>query len=217
MRPLPPRLFVTGTDTGVGKSVVTAALAAACDGEVSALKPVASGVAPGAPGEDAVLLGRGAGHEPRSYRSFPAPLSPHRAAVLAGESLTLEEVLGWVRQQEGPHTLVEGVGGWRVPVAWDWSISDLACAWGAPVLVVAPNQLGVLNHVRLTVEAITLAGLPLWGVVLNDGVSVGDEASTHNLEDLAQLLPEVWIRRTGGLESLDHGTLQAAGRILMTA
>ena len=75
-----------------------------------------------------------------------------------------------------------------MPVAWDWSISDLACAWGAPVLVVAPNKLGVLNHVRLTVEAITLAGLPLWGVVLNDGVSVGDEASAHNHEDLVQLL-----------------------------
>ncbi len=215
MRSLPSRLFVTGTDTDVGKSVVAAALAAGCEGEVSALKPVASGVAPGAPGEDAALLGRGAGHEPRSYRSFPAPLSPHRAASLAGESLDLEEVLDWIRQQEGQHTLVEGVGGWRVPVARDWSISDLACVWGAPVLVVAPNQLGVLNHVRLTVEAITMAGLSLWGVVLNDGLAAGDEASNHNLEDLEQLLPEVWIRRVGRLQRLDHGTLQAAGRRLM--
>ena len=217
MRSYPPRIFVTGTDTEVGKSVVTAALAAACDGDVVALKPVASGVAPGEAGEDAVLLGRGARHEPRAYRSFPAPLSPHRAAVLAGESLTLGEVLGWIREEEGQHTLVEGVGGWRVPVAWDWSISDLACAWGAPVLVVAPNRLGVLNHVRLTVEAITLAGLPLWGVVLNDGLSPSDGASAHNLEDLVQLLPEVWIRRMHCLKNLEHGTLQAAGRLLMTS
>jgi dethiobiotin synthetase len=131
--------------------------------------------------------------------------------------LSLEAVLGWIRQEEAQHTLVEGVGGWRVPVAWDWSISDLACAWGAPVLVVAPNQLGVLNHVRLTVEAIAAAGLPLWGVVLNDGVSVGDAASAHNLEDLVQLLPAVWIRRMQGLEDLERETLQAAGRFLMTS
>src|SRR5687768_2946774 len=92
------RLFVTGTDTGVGKTVVTACLAAAARrrGSVVACKPVASGVPPGQAGEDAELLGRCAGHPPLVLAAFEAPLSPHRAAMLEGRQVG-DDVLERIR------------------------------------------------------------------------------------------------------------------------
>ena len=108
------RLFVTGTDTGVGKSVVTAALAAAlCDAGVNvrALKPVASGCAPGSPGEDAALLALADGHAAESAVSFVAALSPHLAAREENREVSPEQVLAWIRERQAETTLVEGVGG----------------------------------------------------------------------------------------------------------
>lgn len=183
-------LFVTGTSTEVGKSWVTAALATALRTQghaVRALKPIASGVdLP--PGEDAALLAQAAGHPAPEAWTFRAALSPHRAAAMEGRHVPLDAVVEWVRAHAGPVTLVEGAGGWEVPCAPEWCISDLAVRLGWPVLVVARNQLGALNHTLLTVAAIRARGLPLAGVVLNAGA---DEAARTNREDLAALLPEV--------------------------
>lgn len=214
------RLFITGTDTGVGKSVVTAALAASAPGTVAALKPVASGVAPGTAGEDAILLGLGAGHPPRVGLALPLPVSPHRAAAEVGLSIALDHLLAWIQEHPADHVLIEGVGGWAVPLSWTLSVADLAAAVGAPVLVVAADRLGVLNHTLLTVAAIRDRGLSVAGVVLNTAGPVADEdrdARRYHLDDLAALLPGTPLARLGPLGTLTRASLGHAGRGLRTA
>ena len=184
------RLFVTGTDTHVGKTVVTCCLAraAAARGTVSAAKPVASGVRPGTPGEDAEQIAAHAGHAPRVFATYEAPLSPHRAALLEGRSLDADALRAWVAALGADTVLVEGVGGWRVPIRLDpplWVV-DLARAAGGPVVIVAPDRLGVLNHTLLTVEAVRADGLAVAAVVLNRGVPADDSRRT-NLDDLSAL------------------------------
>src|SRR5690606_25682349 len=122
------RIYITGTDTDVGKSVVTACLAqalAASGAAVRAVKPVASGVEPGTAGEDASLLAAAAGHEPVVFASFEAPLSPHRAARLEGRRVEPEALIGWLLGLRGEPLLVEGVGGWRVPLTERLELVDL--------------------------------------------------------------------------------------------
>ena len=213
-------LFITGTDTDVGKTLVTAALAASAQGPVAALKPVASGVPPGAAGEDAELLARAAGHEPRVHAALVAPISPHRAASLEGRSLELGRLVQWVRGQDAEQVLVEGVGGWAVPLAWSWGVPELAEALGLPVLLVAADRLGTLNHTLLSVGAIRARGLPLAGVVVNRGVggaSGEDPSRPHNLEDLRQLLPGLAVVPFPALAEPTIEALAAAGRTLREA
>ncbi len=201
-------LFVTGTDTDVGKTVVTACLAAAmreAGNSVRALKPIASGVPLGEWGEDAMLLARGAGHPvPVGSVRLVAPCSPHRAARLEGVTIDPAAVLAWIHEQRGSYTLVEGVGGFEVPITGDYRASDLAVALGWPVLVVAKDRLGVLNHTLLTIAAVRARGLRVAGVVLNAGP--GD-----NVEDLTELLPDVVVATLGPLPDLNAGTLAVAG------
>ena len=171
---IPDRVFVTGTDTDVGKTWVSAAIVASQPDRV-ALKPVASGVL-GTDQDDAPRIG-----SPRSPWSYPAPVSPHRAAP---HEIPLDAVLAWIRERSAPRMLVEGAGGWRVPMSWSAGFADLARELGFPVLVVAADRLGALNHTLLTVEAIRADGLPVCGVVLND---LGERVPT-NLDDLERLL-----------------------------
>lgn len=208
-------LLVTGTDTGVGKSVVTAALAAALvEGGVAvrALKPVASGVPEGHPGEDAALISSAAGHAPLSLYRLRAAVSPHRAAALEGVELDPAAIVAWVHAHAGDVTLVEGAGGWEVPFAPQWRVADLGLALGWPVLVVAADRLGVLNHTFLTVAAVQRAGLPVAGVVLT-GLAAGGEMDNYG--ELRHLLPELAIRRMPWLSSLDRASLAEAGRGLL--
>lgn len=205
-------LFVTGTDTGVGKTVVTAALAAAlarAGVAVRALKPVASGVPEGEPGEDASLLALAAGHAPKSFVRLVAPLSPHRAALLEETEVDPDALLAWLRAERGEVTLAEGAGGFEVPVTPRYRMSDLAEALGWPVLVVASDRLGVLNHVLLTVEAVRRRGLPVAGVVLV--AREPDPASVWNAEDLRALLPDVPVVGMPLLPALDRAALARAG------
>jgi dethiobiotin synthase len=220
---LPDRLFVTGTDTGVGKTVVTAALVALPDGAGPAigLKPLASGVPAGEIGEDAALLGLACGRPETPYRRWEAPVSPHRAALDSGLVAELDEALAWIAARQAPITCVEGVGGWRVPVSPGWGIPELAAALGWPVLIVAANRLGVLNHTLLTAAAVRAAGLPLAGVVLNDApgpTSADDQgpARARNLEDL-RLLTGCPVAPFPALPRLDRPALVAAGAALRRA
>jgi len=189
------RLFITGTDTEVGKSMVTACLAASAratvgPGGVVAAKPVASGVEPGRAGDDAELIAAAAGHAPRVFATYQAPVSPHRAARLEGRPVDDAALLAWLGDLQAPNVLVEGVGGWRVPVTETLHVVDLARAVAAPVLVVAADRLGVLNHTLLTVEAVRRDGLAVAGVVLNRGAGANAEDASlpHNLDDLRELL-----------------------------
>jgi len=201
--PPPTGLFITGTDTEVGKTVVTAALAAAMGAR--ALKPVATGGP-----EDSELLASATGGKVEHFRLFRTPVSPHRAAEIEGEAMDPQALLAWIRRRavEGP-TVVEGVGGFEVPLNWDFRISDLAAGLGWPVVIVAPNRLGVLNHSLLTVQAVESRRLTVKAVLLND-LGGQDESMATNLLDLRRLL-DVPVQPFPHLSDFRLETLRSAG------
>lgn len=170
-------LFVTGTDTEIGKTVVAACLVAAlaADGAaVGAFKPAVTGLddAPGDKPYDHELLAACAGMAPEDvapYRFGPA-VSPHLAAELAGAVIELEVLLAAARAaaHDGERTLVaEGVGGLLVPLTLDGLlVRDLVAALGLRVVVAARPGLGTINHTLLTIEVARAAGLDVRGVVI---------------------------------------------------
>ncbi len=190
--PLPHGLFITGTDTGVGKSEVTAALAAALVAAgitVYPRKPAESGCLKSEQGEallpqDGYQLQQASGaHESLEiitpYRFEPA-LSPERAAQLTGTILTLQQLTTACKSPERDNsiTLVEGAGGFYSPIAEDALNADLAQALGHPVILVAEDRLGGINQVLLAREAILNRGLQLAAIVLNRSAP-NDEMGNH--------------------------------------
>jgi len=219
--------LVSGTDTDVGKSIVTAALAAAVRDQrapVAALKPIASGVEPGTPGEDALCIAAGAGHDPLTWVTFEAPVSPHRAQAREHRlDLHPAELLAWIDAHRALNTFVEAAGGWRVPLLAHpdggyIEAHHLAHHLGAPVIVVAADRLGVLSHTRLTVEAIRADGAQVVGVVLNrmPGGSPSDVSRASNLADLRDLL-DVPVVAFPAIDVTDPDALRSAGQAALSA
>ena len=179
------RMFITGTDTEIGKTMVTACLAAAWKSRGSsprAIKPLATGSAP--PGEDASFIAKAAGHKPTVFACLPVPASPERAARQAKISIDDVGLIEWLRAQKGDPLLIEGVGGWCVPITEAMTVEDLAMAIKAPVLVVAENKLGMINHTLLTVEAIRGCGLPIAGIVINHRTTPRTDLHEWNIDDI---------------------------------
>lgn len=183
-------LVIAGTDTGVGKTIVTAALAALAHarGErVAVVKPAQTGVAPGEPGDlDEVrrLAGTDDLHE---LARFPDPLAPATAARLAGiEPPPIAELAGRIEQlRDRDLVLVEGSGGLLVHLdARGGTLVDLALALAAPALVVARAGLGTLNHTALTCEALRNRRAECDGVVIGACPRDPDLAASCNLDDL---------------------------------
>lgn len=179
-------LFVTGTDTGVGKTVVTAGLAlafAARGHDVGVVKPVQSGAVASDPSGDAMLLKHWTGTaEPVDEivpYAFAAPLAPLIAAQLEGRTVDRDHLVEHVLAVGSRHDvlLVEGAGGLVVPVGEDWTIADLALSLGLPLLIVARAGLGTVNHTALTVLAARSLGLDPVGVILN---GPHDESTAQN-------------------------------------
>jgi dethiobiotin synthetase len=188
-------LFVTGTDTGVGKTEVACALlerARSGGLDVVGMKPAQSGVTADEP-SDAQRLREACGRvEPLEAicpYSFEAPLAPAVAARLAGVRIELERVEAAVRVLAGRHEalLVEGAGGLLVPLTDELTFADLAARLGLPVLVVARAGLGTVSHTALTVEAIERRGLRLAGIVLNRTGPVDDPSVPHNAAEIARI------------------------------
>lgn len=178
-------LFVTGTDTGVGKTVITAGLASALRAEgmdVGISKPVQSGHRADDPEGDTMRLIRLGGVDDPAARvnlyAFQAALAPLVAARLEGAEIDPDLVLRHVRDSAAAHAavLVEGAGGFVVPLAEHWTVADLAATLGLPVLIVARAGLGTVNHTALTALAVRRAGLEVAGVVLN-GWDAGTDPS----------------------------------------
>jgi dethiobiotin synthetase len=147
-------MLVTGTDTGVGKTIVTAAIAAAADGlRVAVLKPAQTGA-----DSDTGTVQRLAGPlTTRTLVSYPDPLAPLAAARVSGlPPLTLDATLAAVSHLRAAHdlVLVEGAGGLLVPLGEGWTAADLAMQLACPAVVVARAGLGTLNHTALTLEAL---------------------------------------------------------------
>jgi dethiobiotin synthetase len=187
-------LFVTGTGTGVGKTIVSAALLAAMRavGEpVRAHKPVVTGLdeRPGEWPPDHELLALAAGMSPvevAPLRYGPA-VSPHLAAALAGESIDPTGLVVRAREQPERTVVVEGVGGLLVPLAEDYSVRDLAVELGLPLVVAAPPGLGTVNHTLLTVEAARSAGLNVAVVVLTPWAAEPSAMEHSNCNTIARV------------------------------
>jgi dethiobiotin synthetase len=174
-------LFVTGTDTGCGKTTVGRAILAALRRRglrLGALKAVETGCEPGPDGDlvpaDAVALARAAGIEARASQLCPYRLglaaSPERAAESAGVRIDLEVLRRAVTaaRARAEFVIVEGAGGLLVPVADGALMADVALAAGLPLLVVARDALGTVNHTLLTLEAARRRLLPVAGVVMSE-------------------------------------------------
>jgi dethiobiotin synthetase len=187
-------VFVTGTDTGVGKSVLAASVCAAlaARGErVAAFKPVVTGLddEPGEFGRDHELLAAAAnaGQAPEDvapYR-FEPPLSPHLAAELADERIEPARLLEATRAHE--LLVCEGVGGLMVPITTGYLVRDLAVDLALPVVVAARTGLGTINHTLLTVEAAHSAGLRVVGVVMTPWSEQPAEIERSNRETIERL------------------------------
>lgn len=187
-------LIVTGTDTGVGKTVVTAALAchARLAGiDVAVCKPVQTG----SPHDDDLAdIRRLSGvTELHGLARFPEPLGPVAAAMRAGMTLpTRAELTQSVRDVDGPKrlTLVEGAGGLLVELGQGGvTLRDLASDLAAPVLVVVAAGLGTLNHTTLTLEALASQGVSCAGLVIGAWPADPEVAETSNWDALAALAP----------------------------
>ena len=164
-------IFITGTDTGVGKTRVAALLVRALRAagtDAVGFKPICCGGR-----EDAVALAEASGETVALNDVNPVwlrpPVAPYAAAMIEGRIADLALVREKFAQLRAAHAvvIVEGAGGWLVPVTRDFSMADLAAEFALPVLVVAANRLGVINHTLLTVAAIRTSGLECAGVVLN--------------------------------------------------
>ncbi len=182
--------FVTGTDTGVGKTYVTRLILETLRrGGTDAVgyKPVACGDR-----EDAQVLAAASGDlsfDEVNPVHFNTPVAPYVAGMLESHTVVPADLLAGFHHLAGAHAevIVEGVGGWEVPLAPGYRISDFAKDLGLPVLLVAANRLGALNHILLTVDAIRAKGLTCAGIILNQLEDELDTAMITNkgvLEDL---------------------------------
>lgn len=192
-------VVVTGTDTGVGKTVATAALACAAGIagiDVAVCKPVQTGSGPTlVEGDDDLAeVGRLAGVDRlvRGWR-YPKPLAPRAAALRSGAVLPSRAELGdLILGSDAPDRLVivEGAGGLLVELSSDRAtLRDLAGDVGAPVLVVAAAGLGTLNHTALTVEALGAQSVPCAGVIVGAYPAAPNVAEASNLDALAEIAP----------------------------
>jgi dethiobiotin synthetase len=194
---------VTGTDTGVGKTVIAGALAAMwrAGGErVGVLKPVETGVTPHTAPPDATRLRLAAGGVdaldvvcPFVYADAVAPLV---AAERAGRPITIADLdAAFLRVARGRDVvIVEGAGGLVVPITDGVTYEDLCARWALDIIVVAANRLGVINHAVLTVRSAEAAGLKVVGLVLNTVTTAApDIAEQTNPDVLCKLLPRIPI------------------------
>lgn len=192
--------LVTGTDTGVGKTLFSCALlraAAQAGCKTAAIKPVAAGAVQTAEGlrnDDALQL-QAAATMTQSYQEVnpiclePA-LAPHIAASQTGRRLSVDRITGFcqgVLMQRADLTLIEGVGGWRVPLNDRETFADVAKRLNLPVILVVGMRLGCLNHALLTAEAIHRDGLVLAGWVANT-IDAAMPARAENVATLRQQL-----------------------------
>jgi dethiobiotin synthetase len=188
-------LFITATDTGAGKTFVTAALARLWRRErrpFRVCKPVATG-AENDWSEDTRLLAEASGDQDLyaiTPYTFTAAAAPPVAARLTGTALRLEDLAAAVRRRsaEDRAVLVEGVGGLLCPLTERETIADLALDLALPLIVVARRSLGTLNHTFLTVEAAQRRGLRLAGVVVTASTPVQGVAEETAIEELRQRL-----------------------------
>lgn len=219
--------FIAGTDTEVGKTYIASTLlrAAASQGLTTlAVKPVAAGceeTPEGRRNEDALQL-QAAMTEDLPYELvnpvvLQEPLSPHLAARHEGVEISVQELAAHCRrmmERSVDLVLIEGAGGWRVPLNAREDMSDLAKELGLPVILVVDMKLGCLNHALLTVEAIERDGLSLAGWIANQSQPQPMATRTENLQTLMQRLSAPCLGQVDYQDSrpvIDWALLRRAG------
>jgi dethiobiotin synthetase len=193
-------LFITGTDTGVGKTLVAAALLRLARERgltTRGLKPVASGAArtrDGLRNEDALAL-QLESSPPVDYATvnpycFEPAIAPHLAAAECDANVGVGELAAWYRlaSLRCDAVVIEGAGGWRVPLHPRGYLSDLPETLGLPVLLVVGLRLGCLNHARLTYEAIVATGNCPFAGWIGNAIDVAFDRSAANVDTLTRLL-----------------------------
>ncbi|MEH0146955.1 dethiobiotin synthase [Corynebacterium sp. Q4381] len=200
---------ITGTNTDVGKTVATAALASVLKSkgvDVVAAKPIQTGEAPGE--GDASTVERLAGIETFERWRYPEPLAPNLAARRAGIATPpLQEVAEWVRSLDAPDrvVLVEGAGGLLVRLADDYTLADLASALAAPLVVVTSLGLGSLNLAELTCVQARQRGLAVLGLIGGIMPENPDLPTRLNIEELSQVTgAPLWGSIPAGAGSLNQ-------------
>jgi dethiobiotin synthetase len=202
--------FVTGTDTGVGKTVVSCALIAelrARGFSVGAIKPIETGVGTEGP-LDAIALrdaaGTSAALDVICPQQFALPAAPNVAARAESREVDLAAInTAFHKIADGRDFVVaEGAGGLLVPIREGYSMADLARSLGLPLLIVARAALGTINHTRLTLEATAARNLPVIGVVISHAAG---ELSPADASNLAALRAELGDRLIGEIPPLKPG------------
>lgn len=192
--------FVTGTDTEIGKTTIACGLVHAMrakDRKVAVMKPVASGCTRTANGlrnadAEALIAASGGSWEYARVNpyAFEPPIAPHIAASDAGVEISADVILSAFDnlKRQSDCIVVEGVGGFRVPLGDAFDTADLALRLALPVIVVVGLRLGCINHALLTAEAVLARGLEFAGWIGNSP-GPGMDAKDANIEALARRLP----------------------------
>jgi len=176
MSKIPKGIFVTGTDTGVGKTVVTAAIAwnlKQAGKSVAVMKPVQTGTIISGPTDIEFVqkvVGENSSLDVSCPYMFPDPLAPLVASMITGERIDIDKIKDSYNQlsSENDFVIVEGAGGLLVPILEDYFMSDLALELNLPVLIVTRPNLGTLNHTLLTLESAKRRGLDVAGIVISN-------------------------------------------------
>ena len=209
------RYFLTGTDTDAGKTLISAALLqrAVKDGfSAFGLKPIASGSDPGTEGlrnRDALLhqqySSNNVAYDIHNPITLEPAIAPHIAAAQAGLALTcdsLSEACAAGLSQTADRQIIEGAGGWLVPLNDDETLADFALALNLPVILVVGLRLGCINHACLSVSMIEKMGLRVAGWVAN-GIDPDMNAQQENLRYLKQWFTRRGIQHLGTVPHLD--------------
>ena len=219
-------LFVTGTDTGVGKTQISSALISLLKQRgqgVAGMKPIASGchiTSDGLRNDDALVLNQQANvqlnYDDINPYAFELPIAPHIAAKKVEVEIDASVIHRqfYQIQKKADSVVVEGAGGWFVPINNKLTMADVAIRLGLPVVLVVGIQLGCINHALLTVEAIKCSGLPFYGWVANNIVeNTESDAIVESLKDriLAPCLGVVPVLSASQLV-MDHITLLDSGK-----
>ena len=218
--------FITGTDTGCGKTLVTLAFMEklrVTGQQVTGMKPVAAGAemtGEGLRNDDALAI------QAHCSQSFPyeiinpcclqTPAAPHLAAEAEGRQIDIGRILAVASQlrRTADHLVVEGAGGWRVPLTDDLDMACLCRLLELPVVLVVGLKLGCINHALLSVESILASGQPLLGWVANS-LEKAMPFEKENIAALQQRIPVPLLGHVPRLTPPDPG--RAAARLLLPA